>query len=94
MSVQTRARLSPTEDVLIRKVGDELVLLHMGTEIYFGLDPVGVAMWEAICESGTIAGAHEALVPQYDVDATQLLSDLQELTDQLVDRGLLTIRSD
>ena len=94
MSVHTRARLSSAENLLTRKVGDELVLLDMVTEMYFGLDPVGVAMWEAICETGTIAGAHEALVPQYDVDADRLLSDLQELTDQLVDKGLLTIRSD
>jgi len=46
-SVPTGAHLSSAENVLTRKVGDELVLLHMGTEIYFGLDPVGVAMWDA-----------------------------------------------
>lgn len=94
VSVPTGAHLASAENVLTRKVGDELVLLHMGTEIYFGLDPVGVAMWDAICETGTIAAAHEALVPRYDVDAARLLHDLQELTDQLVDKGLLTIRGD
>lgn len=94
MSVSAEAQLFSPENVLTRMVGDELVLLHMDTEIYFGLDPVGVAMWEAICKAGTIARAHEALAPLYDVDAARLLSDLQELTDQLVDKGLMTIRGE
>ncbi len=94
MQVSVETLLYPSENVLTRKVGDELVLLRMDTEIYFGLDPVGVAMWEAICEAGTIIRAHEALAPLYDVDAAQLLSDLQELTDQLVDKGLMTIRGE
>jgi hypothetical protein len=94
VNVPARAHLSSADDVLTRKVGDELVLLHMGTELYFGLDPVGVAMWQAICEAGTVEGAHEALVSQYDVDPARLLSDLQELIAELVGKGLLTLRGE
>ena len=87
----TDAPLAVPEAVLARTVGDELVLLHTGSELYFGLDPIGTAMWEALRDSGTVAAAHAVLAPQYDVDADTLLRDLHRLAAALVEKGLLTV---
>jgi len=94
MTVDANARLAANDNVLTRRVKDELVLLHTVTEVYFGLDPVGTAMWEALCERGTIAGAHAALATEYDVEPKRLLTDMHALVDQLVEKGLLTVVSD
>lgn len=91
MTIAPDVPLSAPDDVLTRRVGDELVLLNMTTEIYFGLDPVGTVMWEALGEHGSIAGAHAALVPVYEVAPDRLLSDLSDLVGQLVEKGLLRV---
>jgi hypothetical protein len=94
MTVPPQARLEPAQSVLTRPVGNELVLLNLKTEMYFGLDPVGAAMWVAICESETLSAAHSALQDMFDVDANELGADLQELVQQLVDQQLLVVRAD
>ena len=94
MPIPADAPVTASEEVLTRRVGDELVLLNMTTEIYFGLDPVGTAMWEALLEHGSVAAAHSALVPEYAVDAERLRADLDELVDKLIEKGLLAVRAD
>lgn len=94
MSVSSEAKLVPADSVMTRTVGDELVLLNLGTELYFGLDAVGTTMWSAICETGTLAGAEARLQDIYDVDHERLGNDLRELVDQLIEQELLEIRSD
>lgn len=94
MPVPPDARLAPAESVLTRPVGDELVLLNVETEYYFGLDPVGATMWDAICEAGTLNAAVTTLQGAYDVEPATLASDLQELAEQLVEQKLLDVRAD
>ncbi len=94
MPVPPDARLAPAESVLTRPVGGELVLLNLQTENYFGLDPVGATMWDAICEAGTLAAAAATLQGVYDVEPATLADDLQELAEQLVEQKLLDVRVD
>ncbi len=91
MQIDVHAPLIANEDVLTRRVGDETVLLHMGTEVYFGLDSVGTVMWEALQSHGTIAAAHAALAPEFDADPERMLADMIGLVEQLVAKGLLTL---
>ena len=93
MSVPPEARLVPAESVLTRPVGDELVLLNVQTEYYFGLDPVGAVMWTAICDGGTLSAALTILQDVYDVEPARLTDDLQELAEKLVEQKLLEIRA-
>ena len=83
--------LVPSPNVLARSVGDELVLLDLESELYFGLDPVAAAMWSAICEQGNVRAAHGALMSMFDVDELVLWADLDELVVQLVEKQLLRV---
>ncbi len=67
----------------------DAVLLHMGTEIYFALDPVGAKMWEALIETGDVEAAGARLIEEFDVEEGRLLSDLNDLVAKLRDEGLL-----
>jgi hypothetical protein len=80
----------PTEDLLTRSVGDDLVLLELGTEQYYALDEVGAAMWEAILASPSLQAARDQLLERFDVSAEELTSDLLELVDHLRSIGLVT----
>ncbi|MEX1133343.1 MAG: PqqD family protein [Acidimicrobiia bacterium] len=86
----TSGQVTPHPDVLTQKLPNgDAVLLHMGTEVYFGLDPVGAKMWEALTETGDIDTAGARLLEEFDVDEDRLLSDLIDLVAQLRDQGLL-----
>jgi len=87
--LQQKVSLPP--DTLIREVGGESVLLNLKNECYYGLDEVGTAVWKALAASGTIQGAYDALLAEYEVDGETLRRDLLELVEKLVDQGLIEI---
>ena len=79
------------DDVLIREIDGEAVLLNLDSETYFGLDEVGVRMWTHLTDSASIQEAFSLLQAEYDVAEDQLRNDLMGLVRQLVDSGLLLL---
>lgn len=39
---------APSPDALESRLGDETVILHLGSGTYFGLDAVGTVVWEQL----------------------------------------------
>lgn len=84
-------RASVPEQVLMRDLSGEAVLLNLDTECYFGLDATGTRMWTAFTSSESIQAAHQELLAEFDVDTELLRRDMQELLDKLLDQGLVEI---
>jgi hypothetical protein len=84
-------RVSIGRNVVTRRTGDELVLLSLDRELYFGLDPVGARMWELLSTSATVADAFRRLLDEYEVDPVSLRADLEKLLAQLEDSGLVEL---
>ena len=89
MPISFSARVAVPPHVLLQRVGEESVLLHVDKECYFGLDPVGTRMWEALTKAKTVEAAYQELLAVYDVDAGRLRQDLEGLVENLVKNGLL-----
>src|SRR5579862_7091138 len=89
-SFATRITVAP--DVMFRIVGDESVLLHLKSETYLGLDPVGTRMWNVLTGSPSIQDAYEVLQTEYDVEAEDLRRDLQEFLHKLQENELIEFR--
>lgn len=79
------------DDVLIRDLGGESVLLNLASESYFGLDEVGTRMWAALANSPSIEAAFGMLLAEYDVEAEQLRADLTAFLRELTEAGLIVI---
>jgi hypothetical protein len=77
------------DHVVLRKVGDEMVLLNFETESYFGLDDVGVDFIEALLELGSFELVATRLLQMYDAAPDEIRSDLQRLVGELSGAGLL-----
>jgi hypothetical protein len=92
MNTSFSMRIAVAPDVMFRTVGEESVLLHLKTETYLGLDPVGTRMWTLLAESESIQNAYESLLGEYDVDARQLRSDLEDFIAKLVENDLVLLR--
>ena len=86
--------ISVPDDVLIRELGGESIILYLATEHYYGLDDIGTRMWQALSSSDTIQEAYDTLLLEYDVEPQRLQRDLQELVTQLVASSLLQIEAD
>lgn len=84
-------RVEPTDDVIYQPLQDEIVLLNMKDQRYFGLDDVGSDMWKLLVEIGDMEAVVERLCSDYDVDRTTVQRDLGSLVDDLIAAGLMKV---
>jgi len=77
--------------VLAQEVGGEAVLLDLGSERYFGLDPVGTRIWALLADASDLAQVHAALCGEFDAEPSRIEADLLALVRQLADAGLVEI---
>jgi hypothetical protein len=86
-----QARLRPADDVVFRTVGDEVVILSVGSGLFFGLTPpAGPRIWELIDQGKTLDEILAALVAEYDAGEDAMKADLRTLVTELAIRGLVT----
>lgn len=93
MTITFSQHVTAPEDVLVRILDGEAVLLNLDTESYFGLDDVGARMWTLLTKSDSIQAAYDALLEEYDVAPEQLRADLTDLIVRLVNHGLITLET-
>jgi len=93
MTTSFATRIAVAPDVMFRTVGDEAVLLHLKSETYLGLDPVGTRMWTLLTASESIQRAYESLLAEYDVNGEQLRRDLEEFVAKLVEHDLVQVNA-
>lgn len=80
-------RASPVEDVLVHREADEVLLLHVSTGRYFGLNPAGAVVWDALVSGTEPAHALNERWPSRSLEQCRL--DAAELIRALDAAGLL-----
>jgi len=93
MSVPFSSRLKVLPDVRFRMVGEEGVVLQLGTERYLGMDAIGVRMWTLLTASRSIQDAYDALIQEFEVEADRLRVDLAEFIDELIAQQLVEVEA-
>ena len=89
MEIGKNECFSIPEDVLFQDVNDEVVLLDLASEHYFGLDEVGARIWMLLKEQKAAGQIVEELLQEYEVDRADQESDVHELLAQLHEAGLI-----
>jgi hypothetical protein len=89
MAISFSDRVRVPDDVLISNLQEELVILNLDSERYYGLDDVGTRFLSVLNTADSIEAAYEMLRGEYDVDAQNLRQDLLELVEDLVGQGIL-----
>lgn len=82
--------LTRSLDAADSKVGDETVILHLGSGTYFGLDPVGSRIWEILAERQTPAAIRARMLQEFDVSPEVLEADIRSFLESLLQHGILT----
>jgi ornithine carbamoyltransferase len=80
------------DTVFAQEVDDEMVILDMESENYFGLDEVGTAIWQAMQEKETLQEVFDTLLAQYDVEPEVLETDLSNFVQKLLESGLVEVK--
>ncbi len=90
-AVTLASRISPSDEVLAQEVADEIVLLDLAGERYFGLDPVGTRIWALLPDASDLSAVLDALCAEFDAPRERIETDLLALIDSLRDAGLVTV---
>jgi hypothetical protein len=77
------------QSVVCAELEDEAVLLHVEAGLYFGLDEVGLRIWNLLLGGMIEADVVERLVAEYDVDPAELRSDVSDFLNRLEAEGLI-----
>lgn len=91
MTISFDCRLVVPNDVLVRELDGQAVLLNLDNEAYYGLDEVGTRMWNLATTASSVAAAYAMLLDEYAVEPEQLRTDLTNLLTQLVTHKLVQV---
>lgn len=91
MAIDFEKRVTVPDTVVVRRLDDEMVILDLEAESYFGLDDVGATMWDHLIAAESIAAAYETLLEEFEVEPETLRADLESLVAQLAEARLLEI---
>ncbi len=83
-----------TDDTLWRKLDGEAVLVQLASGTYYGVNEVGAEALTMMVDGVGFSALVAALLDRFEVDEAVLRADLTELLGDMVDRGLVLIRSD
>lgn len=85
-------RWKPSPDVAWRRVGDEAVVLHVPSSVYFSLNDSAAFLWERLAAGESAAEAAEQLELAYEVEPALARRDAAALLEELRGEGLLVPR--
>lgn len=83
------ARWTISDQAIAKSVGDEMVVLHLANGTYYGLDPIGVLLWEGMTAGKLPSQVIERILAQFEVDRATAESDLRTFLGELADSNLI-----
>jgi hypothetical protein len=88
------AHITPSENVFSREFDGEIVLLDLDSGVYYGLDAIASQAWKRLCDQQTtIQETAAQMLALYEVEEATLLSDLDKLVAEWIEKGLARVRS-
>ena len=73
-------------------LGEESAILNLKSSIYYGLDSVGTQIWNLLRQPHSICDIRDAILDEYDVEASRCEQDLFDLLLKMRDEGLIEVR--
>ena len=92
LSLQTTVMASPHQ--ISCPLGDESAILNMKNSVYYGMNPVGSAVWNLLKQPKTVAEIRDVILGEYEVEAERCEQDLIALLEQLRSEGLIEVRDE
>jgi len=81
-------------DLVSANLDGEVVILGFQSGSYYGLDRVGVFVWDLLQEPRKVSEIRDAIFEEYDVELAQCERDLLALLIELADKQLIDIKNE
>lgn len=75
-------------------VDEETIILNLKSGAYYGLNNVGVIVWNLIQEPKTVKEIRDTILEEYDVESEQCSQDLFRLLKELSVAGLIKVKNE
>lgn len=85
------AMVVATKEQVSCDLGDEAAILGMKNSVYYGLNPVGAAIWRLLQQPRSVSELRDAVANEYDVSAEQAEDDIFDLVRRLMSEGLVEL---
>lgn len=90
MNLHNKVTIPP--QVLVNKIDDELVILDLASNTYFGLNSVGAHIWSFLSEGKTLAETCHQMLNKYAVAPNEIERDVVNLTNELLSKNLVQLQ--
>ena len=91
MKLTTSSKVKVHQNCLSRNVRGEEVILNLSSGMYYGLENVGVCVWEEVKKGTQVSSIIERVVDEFEVDQKSAEVDTLKLLDDLADKELISI---
>lgn len=85
----SKALPRPNPEVVSRLVGDEMVLVNLGTNQILTLNPTGARVWELLTAGTSRSEIEATLLTEYDVSSSEVAASIDALLAELESEGLV-----
>ena len=79
-----------SSQAIARQVGDETVILHLGSGTYFGLDAVGSRIWQLMEKGKSLNEIRDVVLDEYEVSSEDVERDIAGLIKDLLAQDLVS----
>lgn len=87
--IDSARRIRPNEDVVSRRMGEDLVLVQLETNQIFELNRTGARLWELIREGKSLEELRTIIRSEFRVEAERLDREIDRLLQELKDQHLV-----
>ena len=93
-TARSTASVRRRPDVVVRRVGETAVVVHLGSNRIYELNDTGARVWELASDGVTVDALIDRLQHEFDGDRSQLAAEVAGIVDDFVREGLFEDRSD
>ena len=88
---QSFSAVKPNPNVIFRRLGDEIVLFHLGNDRFYELNGTAARFWELLNGGNDGLQIQEKMLEEFAIDPTQLAGEAEALLDSLRKEDLISV---
>lgn len=83
-------RFETRENLVLEEIDDEVVILDLQNNVYFGLNEVGKFVWRGLEADQTIAEIIDDLLAEFEVEREVVSADVREFVADALENELVS----
>lgn len=87
--IKMDSKLTRNNDIIFSDMDGETVMMSIDNGEYYGINPIGSRIWNALETPHTPSEIIDMLLPHFDVTREQCLKDVIPFLERMVEKGII-----